>query len=71
MPVQESHSRSYKATSSSSSTALCSSLMCCSSDKDGRTYTTSYREQSQSKFLWLDPTRWVEKRAVKHEKVGQ
>ena len=74
MPV-----RSSKQSSSSSS------FLCCTSERSGQatSYTTTshsastaYRsstEQSssgQSKFLWLDPTRWVEKRTVKKEKVG-
>ena len=70
MPV-----RSSKQSSSSSS------FLCCTSERSGQatSYTTTsasaYRstEQSssgQSKFLWLDPTRWVEKRTIKKEKVG-
>ena len=60
------------------SSSSMSSFMCCTSERSGKTY--SYREQSamttssqqnQSKFLWLDPTRWVEKKTVKKEKVGK
>lgn len=55
--------------------STCSSLMsCCTTERQGQTYTAAtsstraYRENS--KFLWLDPTRWVEKRSYKKEKVG-
>ena len=51
--------QSYKATSSSSTM---SSFMCCTSDRSSKTF--AYKE-SQSRFLWLDPTRWVEKRSKK------
>ena len=53
----------------SSSSSVMSSFMCCTSERSGKTFQrSSYREQS--KYLWLDPTRWVEKKAVKREKVG-
>jgi len=55
MPQQS----SYK----SSSSAM-SSFMCCTSERSSKTF--AYKE-SQSKFLWLDPTRWVEKRSKKSE----
>lgn len=50
----------YSKTTSSSSTM--SSFMCCTSDRSSKTF--AYKE-SQSRFLWLDPTRWVEKRSKK------
>ena len=50
---------SYKASSSTMS-----SFMCCTSERSSK--TMAYRE-SQNKFLWLDPTRWVEKRSKKTE----
>ena len=82
MPVQSSSSGANGASGgkqTTSSSSAMSSFMCCTSERSGKTY--SYREQSahttssssnnQSKFLWLDPTRWVEKRTVvKKEKVG-
>ena len=58
MPQQS----SYK----SSSSAM-SSFMCCTSERSSKTF--AYKE-SQSKFLWLDPTRWVEKRSKKSEVGG-
>ena len=55
------------------SSTSCSSLMCCTSERQGQ-YTTTQRSttayREQSRFLWLDPTRWVEKRSFKKEKVG-
>ncbi len=53
-----------------SSSSVMSSFMCCTSERSGQTYQRSYREHNQSKYFWLDPTRWVEKRTVKKEKVG-
>ena len=61
--------------SSSKSTTM-SSFMCCTSERSGRvvsggrTMTTYRSEQSsnhsnQSKFLWLDPTRWNKKKEVR------
>lgn len=47
-----------------SSSATMSSFMCCTSERSSKTF--AYKE-SQSKFLWLDPTRWVEKRSKKQE----
>ena len=58
MPQQS----SYK----SSSSAM-SSFMCCTSERSSKTF--AYKE-SQSKFLWLDPTRWGEKRSKKSEVGG-
>ena len=52
--------QSFSKTTSSSTTV--SSLMCCTSDRSSK--TLAYKE-SQSRFLWLDPTRWVEKRSKK------
>ena len=39
-----------------------SSYMCCTSDRSSKVATL---KESQSRFLWLDPTRWVEKRSKK------
>ena len=47
-----------------SSSSTMSSFMCCTSERSSKTF--AYKE-SQSKFLWLDPTRWVEKRSKKQE----
>ena len=58
-----------------------SSFMCCTTERSGQTQTysrttthqsasySSREQHNQSKYLWLDPTRWVEKRTVKKEKV--
>jgi hypothetical protein len=68
----------------SSSSSVMSSFMCCTTERSGqvqqqresRSYTRSsavYRSESaggQGRYLWLDPTRWVEKRTVKKEKVS-
>ena len=56
MPVQ------HQSTTAKSSTM--SSFMCCTSDRAQKSIT--YKE-SQSKFLWLDPTRWVERKPRKQE----
>lgn len=80
MPVRD--GRSSKQQSSTSSSFLC----CTSEKSgqayqatSSSSTATAYREvqssssssaQGQSKFLWLDPSRWVEKRTVKKETVG-
>ena len=51
--------QSYKASSSSMS-----SFMCCTSERYSK--PMAYQE-SQGRFLWLDPTRWVEKRSKKEQ----
>ena len=66
-PVQKHNGASSGQTVKSSSM---SKFMCCTSEKAGQTYTYREHQQNQSKFLWLDPTRWVEKRSYKQEKVG-
>ena len=43
-----------------------SSFMCCTSERSQK--TIRYKEQNQSKYLWLDPTRWT--KTVKKEEVG-
>ncbi|CAB4065281.1 DST [Lepeophtheirus salmonis] len=47
--------------SSSLSKKSSSKFMCCTSAAAGGSRTVTYRE-NQSKFLWLDPSRWVEKK---------
>jgi len=54
------------ATTTKSSSSM-SSFMCCTSERSQK--TIRYKEQNQSKYLWLDPTRWVEKKS-KREEVG-
>ena len=63
MPVQNQQQQS---TTVKSSTV--SSFMCCTTDRAQK--TISYKE-SQSKFLWLDPTRWVERKPRKTEVCQQ
>ena len=58
--------------SNSSKSTTMSSFMCCTSERSGRVVsqgrTMTYRSESnhsnQSKFLWLDPTRWNKKKEV-------
>ena len=56
-----------KSSSQATKSSAMSSFMCCTSERSSK--TIRYREQNQSKYLWLDPTRWVEKKS-KREEVG-
>ena len=80
-PVQRTMSSAQKTTTSSGEkTSMMSHFMCCTSDRSGQVVTrsASFREKqtmsgpkNPTKYLWLDPTRWVEKTTVKTEKVGK
>jgi len=56
-----------RSSSSKQTSSTMSSFMCCTSERSQK--TIRYKEQNQSKYLWLDPTRWVEKK-TKREEVG-
>ena len=54
-----------KSSSQATKSSAMSSFMCCTSERSSK--TIRYREQNQSKYLWLDPTRWVEKKSKREE----